>query len=271
MKKIGFIANTARDADLTLTRELMKFAGEMGCEAVTDDLRGSDFIVVLGGDGTMLNAAVQHTEQPLLGINLGTLGYLTDADGSGAKISLEKAIRGDCKLEKRMMVEAVIIKNGEEVSTYTALNEACVKSAEPPKLAVLRLIISGEYIDTYRGDGLLVCTPTGSTAYNLSAGGPILKPGSGAGMMAVTPVCPHTMYARPIVISPDDTVVIRREGRAGAGLVLSADGQGAWRIDDDDEVLIRRSERSAHIIRTTGAGFYDILRKKMIGRGGSVE
>jgi NAD+ kinase len=269
MKKIGFVVNIKQDIGLKISDELVKYAGDRSYTPVigkyiSEGHYDCEFIVVLGGDGTMLGAAVACGGRsiPLLGINLGTLGYLTDADAAYALSSFEKALNGDYKTEKRIMIDMTVTNPETGPVTFTALNEACVKSADS-QITGLKIYINGEYIDTCRGDGVLVCTPTGSTAYNLSAGGPILKPDGD--MMAITPICPHTLYARPIIISSEDSVTVCQSGREGQELIAAADGHSGHKLRAGDEVNIKRSDKNAYIMRTSGMGFYDILRKKMIG------
>jgi len=264
MKTICIAANAVRDKKLRVSKRLVEFIESKGFQ--TADFYGITaeqeenvlFAAVLGGDGTMLAAARRSAELgaeiPLLGINLGTLGYLTDVEESDAEHAVELAIDGNYTLERRMMLDISV--GGH---TFYALNEACVKARAPFGTAELSLEVNGEYIDKYKGDGLLVCTPTGSTAYNLSAGGPIIKPDGE--MIAVTPVCPHTFYARPVVVSSDDVVTIRP---AGPGHAVAADGRVVGNLPAGGAAIIKKSERRAAIIRTTGLGFYDILRRKMM-------
>ncbi|MDR3240385.1 MAG: NAD(+)/NADH kinase [Clostridiales bacterium] len=276
MKIIGVWPNLDKDADLRLTAQWAGWIAALGCIPAAEEkiaarlgiamalpeenfFRQIDLAVVLGGDGTMLRAAQMAALSgvPLLGVNLGTLGYLTDLD-AGSDIrpdegpeALEAILRGQRKLEKRMMLEA---------QGHLALNDICVSRGVASKLIRVRLCINEEYIDTIRADGLIVSTPTGSTAYNLSAGGPILKPESE--MMVVTAICPHALYLRPWVISADDLIRITA---LEPDVILTMDGQTKATLNAGDEVLIRRSALYTTIVKTKNAGFYEILRRKMIG------
>jgi NAD+ kinase len=251
MKKIGFISNSARDDGLLFTKELFEFVQENGCSPSFVKERDEEFafVVVLGGDGTMLTAA-KKTCSPLLGINLGKVGFLTDTDKSGAKVSIKKAIDMQFKTETRLSLKTT--------SEFCALNEFVIK-AKGSVICEINLKINGEYIDSFRGDGLIVCTPTGSTAYNLSAGGPILKPNSE--IIAITPLCAHYLYSRPLVVSGSD--MIETETILGE-TELFADGVPCD-VSDPKSTKIQRG-KDVNIIKTNGLGFYDILRKKFINQ-----
>jgi NAD+ kinase len=215
--------------------------------------RQSEFIVVLGGDGTMLRAAqmAARTNTPLLGVNLGALGYLTDVEKNEEDEAFQTVLADHCRLEKRMMLET-------ETHPWLALNDICVERGFSSKLIRVRLQINEEYIDTIRADGIIVSTPTGSTAYNLAAGGPILKPESE--MMVVTAICPHTLYLRPWVISAADTV---RVTVLDTDAKLAMDGQNRAKLAAGDEIAIRRSAYYTTIMKTKASGFFEILRRKM--------
>jgi len=205
LKKVGIISNFDKDAGLKVTKTIADFLEQKGADllmlenmakplnmgryAVSEKelYNESDFLVVLGGDGTILGAGRKAAiyDTPLLGINLGTLGYLTDVEKSGAKTSLEKVLKGDYKIEKRMILEGFISSKGK--SGILALNDVCIFRGSFSKIVKLNLFINNEYLYTYRADGVIISTPTGSTAYNLSAGGPILKPD--VQMVVITPIC----------------------------------------------------------------------------------
>ena len=273
MKKVGFITNINRDTDRSVTRTLTAFVQSLGCEAIefADSITTYvDFIVVLGGDGTMLRAARYAAPQaiPLLGINLGNVGYLTDADRAHAKESITKVLAGDFKIEQRMMLEAHTAKSGP----HLALNDVAIYRGAVSRLVECQVSVNGDYMDTFRADGLVVATPTGSTAYSLAAGGPVLKPD--AKMMVITPISPQSLSARPVVLPHSDTIKIRLKNTPQiyvSKISISFDGEGvapAEMIDiAGDEIVISISASPYHtnIIKTKDFSFYETLRMK-IGR-----
>jgi len=281
MKKIGFLPNITRDANLYATCDLMGFAADLGyqvaslseysqflpsyCELMdsTNELcQISDFIVTLGGDGTVLKAAsyAALTATPLLGINLGNVGYLTDAERANAKESITKVVKGNYKIQERMMLQ---VSHGGD-SPSLALNDVTINRGLSSRLIQCVVHINGEYMDTFRADGIIISTPTGSTAYNLAAGGPIVRPD--AKMVVITPISPHSLSTRPAVISHEDIVSIRFVNNHD--IVVSADGEAISLPtapdyhDGETEILISQAKYSTHIIKTNSFGFYEILRMK---------
>jgi len=262
MKNIGVVYNADKDKDLSFTKQVCVSIAAAGCIPITDEdeiYAKSDFIIVLGGDGTMLRAA--HTaafaDIPLLGVNLGTLGYLTDAEPHELEQSLDAVLRGHYSLERRIMLRTDLN------DSWAALNDIVISRGIFSKLIRFQMFINGDYIDTIRADGIIVSTPTGSTAYNLSAGGPILKPESE--MTVITAICPHALYLRPWVISASDTVGVRALNDADAVLVM--DGQNMARMEAGHLLTISRSDRYTSIIKTKSLSFYEILRRKIIKSG----
>ncbi|MCL2874489.1 MAG: NAD(+)/NADH kinase [Defluviitaleaceae bacterium] len=280
MRKVGIIANTTKNEAAIFAIQLAAWFLKCDCHPlissdVTVPLEFEDyscdqsrmfdicdFVVVLGGDGTMLNTAslAATHDIPLLGINMGRLGYLTDVDTPEAFNSIEKVLQGEYKEEKRMMLSVDI--EGKPDAKKVALNDVVVASNPSFKMVSAEIWINGEYIDTYRADGIMISTPTGSTAYNLSAGGPILEPT--VEMMIITLICPHLIYARPYVISANDTINIIITGDHADESKVVVDGQNAAELKSGDKIIISRSEYYTRTIRTTSLGFYDILRQKMM-------
>ncbi|MDR1914258.1 MAG: NAD(+)/NADH kinase [Clostridiales bacterium] len=255
IKKIGIITNPEKDTNLAFTRELTGWIQDFACEAVIGDniFEDSDAIFVLGGDGTILRAAGRAAvrRKPLLGVNLGRLGYLTDVDRPDAKRALTALLKGEYRIEKRMMLRI-------EDSDLLALNDVCITRSSG-KLIGIQLYINDEFIDEFRADGLIIATPTGSTAYTLSAGGPILKPD--VEMIAITAICPHSLSLRPWVVSANDTVrVMASDAR------LMVDGENIGCLEQKQNIVVCRSEHITEIIKTTTLGFYEILRRKMLPR-----
>lgn len=280
MRKIAVIPNTEKDRDLSFTREIAEWLIQNNCRPyfshpVADALHmpahtcepahffeSVDLLVALGGDGTILRLARDAAiyDKPLIGINLGTLGYLTDVEKADAFTALRKVLQGEYYLEKRMMLTV----EGDELSntgnTLIALNEVCVSRGLLAKMISIELYINDEYIDTLRADGIVVSTPTGSTAYNLSAGGPLLMPDSE--MIAITPICPHALHARPWVIAASAKITLRVHDPVNEGMLV-LDGQNKGSIKTGQAVTIRRAEQYTQIIKTNVLGFYARLRMKL--------
>ncbi len=281
MKKIGIVPNIEKDINLEFTKKAIDWLLGKGCTVYTNEqvaeklnmpecsadmkfiYEKSDFLLVLGGDGTILRVAKNSAlhDTPLLGINLGTLGYLTDVEKGEAFSALERAINDNFKLENRMMLEASILTGGAGNETLIALNEVCISKGVFASMITMKMNINDEYIDDYRADGIIISTPTGSTAYNFSAGGPILKPD--IEVISITPICPHMIYTRPSVISADDVIKIKIVGTKNSDALLILDGQTHHPLKYGDEVIVRRSKYYTSIIKTNNKSFYDILRHKI--------
>ena len=275
MKILGIITNSERDKDFAFTDRLVEWLLERGALLAFDgnytdvkDIGRLDpevisrlhALIVLGGDGTILQAARMAAPHglPILGINTGTIGYITDVETGEAYSALERTLLGDFELEERIMLEAHI--EGSDGPPVLALNEVCLTRALSSQMIEIEVLVSGVFIANYRCDGVLVATPTGSTAYNLSSGGPLLKPELGA--LIITPICPHSLSHRPLVISGDDCVNLRLIGSSQSGLLI-ADGATVTTICHNDIVQIRRSNHITKIIKTNPLSFYDRLRIKI--------
>ena len=283
MKKVGIIPNLEKKESYSAAERLVSFLRQNDCIPVMQDIvaekmgfkdigcseeelfADTDFVVLLGGDGTILDISkkASFNKTPLLGINLGHLGFLTDTDRRGMENSVLKVIKNEFHMEKHMMLEADVESASDGSGTYYCLNEFAVSRGNMVQVGVY---VNDEYLDDFFGDGVLVSTPTGSTAYNLSAGGPILKPDSNS--LAITPICAHTMYARSIVISAEDVVKLVINRRSDTVLSVAADGRHMAKVNMNDTVTIRKSDKYLSIIKTSKLGFYDILREKMFNNGG---
>ena len=288
MKNICLVANLDRDIDGRYLREVIDWLKKQGISAIVGEREAkvinndagvafgdelyekSDMVVSLGGDGTMIAASKKASvyNVPVMGINLGTLGYLTDAAGGKAGLSaLEKVVRGDYKTEKRMMIEAAIFDQDRNVvkDGLLALNDVCVLRGNVPKAKVYSLQINGECLDKYKSDGIIVATPTGSTAYNLSAGGSILSPDIEC--VSITPICSHNLSSRPLVVSAHDIISIKAFGDYWKDneneVIVSLDCQENVGLREGYSVQIQKAKNYATHIKTNDLGFYDIIRMKM--------
>ncbi len=230
--------------------------------------QGTECILVLGGDGTLIQAARDTVERriPLLGINLGNLGYLAAIEKSGIPDAMDRLMADAYILEPRMMLKGAVCREQEGAVHNLALNDIVVNRAGALRVIDYEIYVNGEFLNRYSADGIIVSTPTGSTGYSLSAGGPIVSPM--ASMIVVTPICPHTLTARSIVLSGEDRVAIRlgsgrRMDREEA--FATFDGEVSVPIATGDYVEIQKSEKTADIVKISQISFLEVLRNKMRG------
>ena len=266
VSSISLVVHHGKKKAVELEKELLASLSERGVSIVEN---GADLVVSLGGDGTVLRAArVAHeADAPLLAVNLGTLGYLTEVDAPDASSALDRIFEGDFEIEDRMMLDCTA-ECGGETRRFVGLNEVLVERSSRYRLVRLDVGVSGERLSTFNADGVIVATPTGSTAYALSAGGPIVSPR--AQVLLVVPVSPHMIFSRAVVLSPEDTVAITigpdpaadGEGRPQeASLVL--DGTLGCTLGPGDSVTVGRHERPLRLIRMAGPRFLERLRSKL--------
>ena len=223
---------------------------------------GCQLLVVLGGDGTLLAAAraLQGREIPLFAVNLGGLGFLTAITTGEIYPELERALHGEHRIGRRRMLRCELVRGGQTISEYDALNDVVLTKASIARMIDLDTYVDAQLVCAYTADGLIVSTPTGSTAYSLSAGGPIIFPQVGA--LCLTPISPHTLTNRPVIVP--DTSVIRVINRAEDGeTYLTIDGQVGEPLRRDDEVICRRSPHLLQLIRPPRSMFFDVLRQKL--------
>ncbi|MTI79958.1 MAG: NAD(+)/NADH kinase [Firmicutes bacterium] len=224
--------------------------------------RLSDCMLVWGGDGTILNCTRYAAPfgTPLYGINAGRLGFLTEVDIPDILPGLESLLSGDYTIEERMMIEAQVYRQGKLVESSRGLNDAVISKGAFARMIWLRIYANNELINSYPADGVVIASPTGSTAYSLSAGGPLVGPN--LDLMVITPICPHTLSARPLVISPDNVVSVTTEISRGE-VMLTIDGQYGFSLEANDEVQVRRAPYKAKFIKTKKNSFYSVLRDKL--------
>jgi NAD+ kinase len=219
-------------------------------------------VIVLGGDGTLLSVAriFAATGTPILGVNLGFLGFLTEIRLADLYTTLEGWCNDCHSLDARAMLHAAVWRNGVEVASFEALNEVVISKADISRMGDFTVELDGKSVAQFRADGVIVSTPTGSTAYTLAANGPILTPNVEA--MVVTPICPHLLTLRPIVVRGDALLTVRVEGAPHQGL-LTVDGQQAAKLDLGDEVRCQRSVHTVNLVRLSESGFFEALRSKL--------
>lgn len=223
-----------------------------------------DLLFVLGGDGTLLGVARQMAcrEIPLLGINIGHLGFLSEAEPEDLERAVQRVMTGDYHLERRMMIQASVVRGGRVVHQTVGLNDAGIGKGSVARMIRVQVYVDGELFDEFAGDGLIVSTPTGSTAYSLSCGGPIVAPH--IQVMLLTPICAHTLVARPCVISDEQEVRVRVLA-THRDLGLTMDGQVGFALQNEDEVVIRRAACDSILVRWQERPFFSILRSKLRG------
>ncbi|MDD2497471.1 MAG: NAD(+)/NADH kinase [Desulfitobacteriaceae bacterium] len=226
-----------------------------------------DMILVLGGDGTLLNTARAAAPYriPLLGINMGHLGFLTEVELNDMFSSLEKLAAGEYRMEERMMLKCTLVRAGSSIGEFLALNDVVLTKGAFSRMIIFDIFVDQQFVDTYPADGLIISSPTGSTAYSLSAGGPIVSPDME--LMLITPICPHTLHSRPIVICPNKEVRVVLKSDL-AEVMLTIDGQYGYRLQRGDEILVQESHWKTRLIRLKNKSFYDILREKLRESGG---
>lgn len=281
MKTIGIFSNSRKDVDHLGAKKVYEMIkgthrviceqdiGIKGIETVSkeDFCRFAQAVIVLGGDGTILNVAraVCKKSIPILGINMGNLGFLAEIDKSNLEMSIQSFLKGQYTLEKRSMLFASVERDGEIIGKCNALNDIVISCARYKRMIELDIFIDNIKVDSYWADGVIASTPTGSTAYSLSAGGPIVDPGLAA--MMVTPICPHTLSSRSIVMPSKKQLKILVKGKAKRGSILTIDGQEGFDINYGDIVKISESRYKVTFIKIKDNSFYTVLKKKMSERG----
>ncbi|MFC1481948.1 NAD(+)/NADH kinase [Candidatus Neomarinimicrobiota bacterium] len=282
MKSVGIIANHRKPEVWKLVPELVQWLLDKGWHvAVTDRITGpqyeppdsvsvmpaatlakhSEMMISIGGDGTILSTArvIGKTNVPILGIHMGGLGFLAEVVVADIFGALEKIQAGEYQLEKKMVL-AVDLHHAGNFDTYYCINDLVVDRGDSPRLLSTKVEVSGRKLNEYIADGLIVATPTGSTAYSLAAGGPIVVPTLEA--LTITPICPHSLSARPIVIPSTDKIVIRFDEKQ-EGIALTLDGQVKVKIDSQAVVTARRATWDVQMVRLPDSDYYHVLRTKM--------
>lgn len=272
IRKVGIICKKDSAAALEMSRELLPWLAERDIGAVVDTIADDmDLLIILGGDGTLLHVADQASrlQVPVVGVNLGDLGFLTEVAVSERYEVLERILAGQVVLEQRLMLKARLHHGSETADWRYALNDVVVSKGSADRLAQLSTWADQEYITTYRADGLIFSTPTGSTAYNLSAGGPIVNPALQS--ILVTPICPFMLESRPVLLPASVCLTTRLAGQAN-GVKVIVDGQPAWEMSASDTLEVVASERPLRLICSPQKDYFEILRNKLNwgGRAGEV-
>lgn len=282
MKYFFIITNSYKDKDLALTKSMKDYietkGGQCGyyvsrgeendgdCIRPEDLPEKLDLIFVIGGDGTLIHAARDTAARnvPLIGVNLGTLGYLCELEEATVYGAIDQIMEDKFVLEARMRLSGHPQKAGEKLQPQTALNDIVIHRSGAMQLVSLVVYVNGQYLNTFDGDGVILSTPTGSTGYNLSAGGPIVDPK--ARMILITPINSHTLNSKSIVIGAEDEVVVEIASRRREGdeqVVVSFDGDHNIHLDVGDCIVIHQAKKDCRILKLGKLSFLEILRKKM--------
>jgi NAD+ kinase len=241
-----------------------------GSAAVTAYERGElvehvDMMLVLGGDGTLLSMADRIAAAgcriPILGVNFGSLGFLTEVTLPELYPSLESALSGKARIEERLMLRSTTHRAGERYAEHVVLNDVVITQGTRARMIDLSVWVDGEFLTRVRADGLILATPTGSTAYNLAAGGPIVQPNVDA--LVINPIAPHTLTNRPIVIPADATVRVRPTMQARDEVYVTFDGQAGFDLQPGDEVDVCRAGTPLRLVKPTTRSYYEVLRQKL--------
>lgn len=263
VQALGLLFNEDKQPAVQVAQEIKEWLEQKGIRVIlnVNRLHGADAAIILGGDGTLLRAArgLCKLGVPILGVNLGHLGFLTEIELPDLYPSLAKLLAGDYFLEERMMLLGSVLRGETTISEGLALNDVVVSRGDISRIITLDISLAGEPLFTYPADGIIVATPTGSTAYSLSAGGPIVSPLVKS--MTITPICPHTLSARTMVVDPSQLLQIRF--LRGIDCVVTFDGQQTVELQPGDVVEIKRATVSTNLIKLSGRSFSEVLRAKL--------
>ncbi len=258
-----------RGLPLMLERRAAQLIGVDSTATPHDLTRDCDLLLVLGGDGTILQVLHELRDQlrPILGINLGTLGFLTCVSAAAWSQALEAIATSSYQLSERALLDVQVRRGGQTFARYVALNDAVISRGELSRLIKLNVAVDGAILSEYHADGLIVATPTGSTAYSLSAGGPVLTPDSG--VFVITPICPHVLTMRPVLVSEHSQIEIT-PSRDEPDIFLSLDGQASVRILHGDCIRITQAAQRLPLAMLPGTTFFEVLREKLKWSGTAV-
>ncbi len=279
MKKIGIIVNKAKDIEFKYTSLIVQKLLEKGFQAIVEQdvkacislpalpsasvIADSDFIICVGGDGTFLKVARQAYvhKKPVLGINKGTVGFLAEVEAKDIEWAIDKIADGDFHIQPRMVLEVEVIRQGEKVFEDIAINDAVVSRMALSRILRLKVMLDEKYVDSFPGDGIIVSTPTGSTGYSLSAGGPIVQPDMK--LMVISPICAHILYSRSFIVSDSRTVKVSIDENGEISAMLTLDGQEGFALQQGDLVCARASRNNVFFASVSQVNYYDVLRSKI--------
>jgi NAD+ kinase len=278
INKVLVIANLLKDDAEKLTSDLRSYLESQGIQVVVFGFRGKaaqpvlddyDLAVSLGGDGTVLFSSriLSSRSIPILPVNLGDFGFITEVTRDEMIDAFERYRSGMIEAGKRLLISATVTREGTQIATFVGLNDAVISATGISKIVKLSVRLSDTPLGRYRADGVIVATPTGSTAYSTAAGGPILHPEMEA--MILNPICPHTLSHRPLVVPADEAISIEVEGEQRTNVIITVDGQSDFPLQPGDVVTITQAPERARIVRSNKRTFYEVLRTKLNWSGGN--
>jgi len=279
MKRIGIIAKGNKPGAVQVVKELVGWLKDHKVECFVEPAIAKavshpslhktemplavDMVVVLGGDGTLLAAAraLQKKRIPILGVNLGGLGFLTESTLDELYPMLEAILRGEYKTDERMLLEARVWRNEKAIEEFTVLNDVVINKGALARIIELETSVDNAHLTTFRADGLIIATPTGSTGYSLSAGGPIVYPSLQS--IIITPICPHNLTNRPIIVPKEATISVTLCS-ADNEVFLTLDGQVGFKMELHDRVEVKKGEGFISLIKSPSRGYFEVLRQKLM-------
>ncbi|MBW2038219.1 MAG: NAD(+)/NADH kinase [Deltaproteobacteria bacterium] len=282
MERIGIIAKRNKPEAFKVVKDLIEWSKDKRVECFIDPEMAKfirhpsldkeqmplsvDMVVVLGGDGTLLAAArtIQKRRVPILGVNLGGLGFLTAITLDELYPMLDNILRGDYKSDERMLLKARIWRKEKVIDEFTVLNDVVINKGALARIIELETSVDHEYLTTFRADGLIISTPTGSTGHSLSAGGPIVYPSLQC--IIITPICPHTLTNRPIIVPEEATIRVTLCSK-GEEVFLTLDGQVGFKMEVNDRVEVKKEEEFITLIKSPSKGYFEVLRTKLMWGG----
>ena len=278
ISKVIIVVNLQKKGAAELVDEISSYLDSLDIEIVIFSYSGkteipvlttADLVFSLGGDGTVLfcSRIVESLSIPILAVNIGNFGFITEISKQEWKSAFIKYQNGQLDLSRRVMIKVMVERDGVRVAFHKGLNDAVISSNGISNIIKLNLKINETDLGKYRADGIIVATPTGSTAYSISAGGPILDPEMEA--LIINPICPFTLSNRPIVVSGNEVIHITVEEDQRTDVILSVDGQDAYPLRSGDEIIVERSQTKTLLIRSDKRNFYDILQSKLNWSGGA--
>jgi NAD+ kinase len=272
IRKVLLVVNSRKDDVQSVVHSILELTQSRGIETVSldfanhpseENLSGVDLAISLGGDGTLLSCArmLAPREVPILAVNMGEFGFITEVSKSELRDTWDKLLAGKLGVSERLMLSVEVLRNEKSTASFLGLNEAVIGIKGISRMIRLKIFMSNTYMGRYRADGVIVATPTGSTAYSMAAGGPILHPEMEA--FILTPICPFTLSNRPTVVPADEILRVEVEEPQKVEAVLTIDGQESYPLEPRDCILIRRASHKARIVHTGRRSFYEVLRKKL--------